>query len=474
MRLAGTGKEGQTVTNIQTDLIEKLRSRVRGEVLLPGDPGYDGARSIWNAMIDRRPAVIARCAGVADVRDSLALARGEGMEVSIHGGGHNIAGNAVCDGGLMLDLSPMKSVRVNPKMRRAWVEPGARLGDLDRETEAFGLATVSGINSTTGIAGLTLGGGFGWLTRKHGMTVDSLVSAEMTTAGGEWVRASEDENADLFWALRGGGGNFGIVTSFEFQLHPIGPEVLAGLIVYPFEQAKQVLTRHRELAKGMPEDMNVFAVLRQAPPLPFLSEDVHGKEVIVMAVFWGGDVEAGERAIAPLRDFGTPCGEHVGPQAYTAWQQVFDPLLAPRARNYWKSHNLAALSDGTIDTIIEYAGRLPSMHSEILVGMLDGQASRVSPEATAYSHRDARFVLNFHGRWERPEDDERCIAWAREFYQATAPYGTGGVYVNFMTEDETDRVPAAFGRSYARLVEVKNRYDPTNFFHLNQNVKPSV
>jgi FAD/FMN-containing dehydrogenase len=462
------------VVSIQTDMIERLRLRMRGEVLVPGDPGYDDARSIWNAMIDRRPAVIARCVGAADVRDAIALARDEGTEVSIHGGGHNVAGNAVCDGGLMIDLSPMRSVRVNPERRRAWVGPGARLGDLDRETEAFGLATVSGINSTTGIAGLTLGGGFGWLTRKYGLTVDSLVSAEMITADGRWVQAKENENPDLFWALRGGGGNFGAVVSFEFQLHPVGPEVLAGLIVYPFDQAKEVLTRHREFADEMPDEMNVFAVLRQAPPLPFLPQDIHGKEVVVLAVFWAGDIAEGERAIAPLREFGTPAGEHVGPQAYTAWQQAFDPLLAPRARNYWKSHNLAALSDGTIDTIIEYAGMLPSPHSEILVAMIDGQAGRISPEATAYGNRHAKFVLNFHGRWERAEDDERCVGWAREFYQATAPYGTGGVYVNFMTGDETDRVPAAFGGNYARLVEVKNKYDPTNFFHLNQNIKPSV
>jgi FAD/FMN-containing dehydrogenase len=324
------------------------------------------------------------------------------------------------------------------------------------------------------VAGLTLGGGFGWLTRKYGMTVDNLLSAEMITAEGKWIRASEEESPDLFWALRGGGGNFGVVTRFEFQLYPLGPEVLSGLIVYPFDQAKTVLTKYREFADDMPEDMCVWAVLRQAPPLPFLPEDVHGREVAALAVFWGGDIEEGRKAIAPLREFGTPHGEHLGPQPYTAWQQAFDPLLTPGARNYWKSHNLATLSDGAIDSIVEHTGRLPSPQSEIFLGMIDGQASRVSPEATAYSHRDAKFVLNFHGRWERATDDERCIAWAREFYRATEPYATGGVYVNFMTEDETDRVPAAFGRSHARLVEVKNKYDPTNFFHLNQNIKPSV
>lgn len=460
--------------SLQSGVVEEFKSKVRGEVLLPADSGYDDARSIWNAMIDRWPAMIVRCAGVADIMRSVALARDLGLPLSIRGGGHNIAGNAVCDDGLMIDLSPMKSVRVDPETRRAYVEPGATLGDFDHEAQAFGLATPLGINSTTGVAGLTLGGGFGWLSRTHGMTVDNLISAEVVTADAKRVRASADENPDLFWAIRGGGGNFGVVTLFEFQLHPLGPEVLSGLIVFPFEQAKAVLAKYREFVDTMPDDLNVWVVLRQAPPLPFLPEEVHGKEVVVFALFYAGRIEDGKRAIEPIRSLGQPHGEHIGPMPYAAWQKAFDPLLAPGARNYWKSHNFSELSDDAIDTLIEYARRLPSPQCEIFIGLIGGQASRVAADATAYAHRDTRFVLNVHGRWEKPEADEKCIAWAREFFNAAAPYATGGVYVNFLTQEELNRIAAAYGPNYDRLVQIKNKYDPRNLFHLNQNIQPSA
>ncbi len=462
------------MVRLRHDVIDQLRSDVRGEVLLPTDPGYDDARAIWNAMVDRRPAVIVQCAGVGDVMRSVALARDQGMEVAVCGGGHNIAGNAVCDDGLMINLSPMRSVRVNAEARRVYVEPGARLGDLDYETQVFGLATPVGINSTTGVAGLTLGGGFGWLTRKYGMTVDSLVAADVVTAEGKWVRASEEENADLFWGLRGGGGNFGIVTLFEFELYPVGPEVLSGLIVFPLDDAKAVLASYREFVAELPDELNVWAVLRKAPPLPFLPEEVHGREVVVLAAFCAGDIEQGRRALEPLRGFGKAHGEHMGPQPFTAWQRAFDPLLTPGARNYWKSHNFARLSDEVLDVVIEYAGKLPSPHCEIFIGLVDGQSSRVAPDVTAYSHRDAKFIMNVHGRWETPQEDEKVIAWARAFFEASKPFATGGVYVNFLTADEPERAVAAFGTNYERLVQVKDRYDPTNFFHMNQNIKPSV
>ena len=462
------------MVSIQRKVIDEFKSKVRGEVLVPTDPGFEAARRIWNAMVDRRPAMIVRCAGVADVMHSVALARELDLLVSVRGGGHNIAGNAVCDGGLMIDLSAMRSVRVNPKTRRAYVEPGATLRDFDHEAQAFGLATPLGINSTTGVAGLTLGGGFGWLTRKHGLSVDNLVAAEVITAEGERVAASEEDHPDLFWAIRGGGGNFGVVTLFEFQLHPVGPEVLSGLIVFPFEGAKTVLTRYRDFVDKMPDDLNVWVVLRQAPPLPFLPKDVHGKEIVVLAVFYAGKIEEGKQLIEPLRSFGKPHGEHIGPQLYRAWQQTFDPLLTPGARNYWKSHNFTKLSDGALDAMIAYAGKLPSPHCEIFLGLLGGQASRVRPDATAYSHRDVKFVMNVHGRWEKPDEDKRCIAWSREFFKAAAPYATGGVYVNFLTEEESDRVAAAYGTSYERLVQVKKKYDPSNLFRMNQNIAPSV
>lgn len=462
------------MASLRNELIQQLKSQVRGEVLQPSDPGFDEARTIWNAMVDRRPALIVRCAGTADVMRSVTFAREHELIVAVRGGGHNIAGNAVCDNGLMIDLSLMKSVRVNPDTRRAHVEPGATLGDFDHEAQAFGLATPLGINSTTGVAGLTLGGGFGWLTRKHGISADNLVSAEVITADAKQLRVSGEENPDLFWAIRGGGGNYGVVTLFEFQLHPVGPEVLSGLIVFPFDQAKPVLRKYREFVDKIPNELNVWAILRKAPPLPFLPAEVHGKEIVALPVFYAGKVEEGMKLIEPLRGFAKPHGEHIGPQPYTAWQKAFDPLLTPGARNYWKSHNFSELSDGAIDCMIDYAGKLPSPQCEIFLGLLGGEANRVAPDATAYVHRDANFVLNVHARWEKPKDDEKCVSWAREFFDASVPYATGGVYVNFLTQEEGDRVKAAYGSNYARLVQVKKKYDPENLFRLNQNIKPSV
>jgi FAD/FMN-containing dehydrogenase len=366
----------------------------------------------------------------------------------------------------------MKNVRVDAANRRAYVEPGATLADLDEATQAHGLATPVGINSTTGIAGLTLGGGFGWLTRKYGMTVDNLVSVELVTAEGERIRASETENADLFWALRGGGGNFGVVTRFEFRLFPVGPEITAGLIVFPFSQAKQVLTQYRRFVEAAPEELTVWVVLRKAPPLPFLPESVHGKEVVVLPLFYCGDAALADKLIAPLRSFGAAHGEHIGRQPHVVWQKAFDPLLTPGARNYWKSHNFTELSDGALDSIIKFAGRLPTPQCEIFVGHIAGAPNRVATDAMAYGHRDANFVLNVHGRWDEATDDQKCIAWARDFFQASAPYASAGAYVNFMTAEEGDRVAAAYGANYERLVEIKRRYDPKNIFHLNQNIKP--
>ncbi len=452
--------------------IENLKIRVKGKVILPGDPGYDDARRIWNAMIDRRPAVIVQCTEAADVPNAVLFARDHELEISIRGAGHNIAGNAVCDNGMMIDFSGMRTVRVDVESRRAQVEPGATLNDVDRATQRHGLATPLGINSTTGIAGLTLGGGFGWLTRKYGMTIDNLASVDLVTADGSQMRCSDRENTDLYWAVRGGGGNFGVVTRFEFSLHPVGPEILAGLLVFPFAQARQVFAKYREFVKSAPEDMNVWVVLRKAPPLPFLPADVHGKEIVALAVFYAGNDPGGQKLIEPLRRFGDAHGEHIGAQPYTQWQQAFDPLLTPGARNYWKSHNFTDISDGTIDAILQFAGRLPTAQCEIFLGLIAGAANRIPADATAYGHRGTKFVLNVHGRWDHPADDTRCIAWARDFFKASAPYASAGAYVNFMTAEETDRIAAAYGSSYARLVQIKSKYDPDNIFHMNQNIKP--
>jgi len=460
------------MTSSLPEATENLRRKVKGQVLLPGAPNYEEVRKIWNAMIDRRPAVIVRCARADDVPHAIRFARQNGLEISIRGAGHNIAGNAVCQGGMMIDLSTLKDVRVDAAKRRAYVDPGATLADFDEAAQEDGLATPVGINSTTGISGLTLGGGFGWLTRKYGMTVDNLISAEVITADGKKLRASETENAKLFWAIRGGGGNFGVVTQFEFELHPVGPEILAGLIVFPLDQTKQVLTQYREFINSAPEELSVWVVLRQAPPLPFLPKAVHGKEVVVLAIFYVGDIAEGEKWIAPLRRFGDAHGEHIGAQPYVQWQKTFDPLLTPGARNYWKSHNFTELRDEALDTMIGFANRLPSPQCEIFIALIAGAANRVPADAMAYGHRDAKFVLNVHTRWNEAAQDETCIAWARAFFKASAPYASAGAYVNFMTEEESDRVSTAYGANYTRLAEIKKQYDPENVFHLNQNIKP--
>jgi FAD/FMN-containing dehydrogenase len=452
--------------------ITGLKSRLKGSLLKKGDAGYDEARTIWNAMIDRHPALVAQCATAADVQETVRFAAQHGLLTAIKGGGHNIAGNAVCDGGLLIEFSRMKAVTVDPKARTARVEPGATLGDFDRETQKHGLATPLGINSTTGVAGLTLGGGFGWLSRRYGMSVDNLISCDVVLADGQLVKASEKDNPDLFWALRGGGGNFGVVTSFEFKLHPVGPNVLAGLFVFPLSDATAALKKYREYIKALGDDTTVWVVMRKAPPLPFLPPSVHGKEVIVFAAFHSGDEAAGRRAIEPVRGFGNLVGEALGMQPYTGWQSAFDPLLTPGARNYWKSHNLTDVADGLINLLVEYIGKLPSDDCEIFLGGIGAATTRVSPEAMAYSHRSTVYAMNVHGRWNSPADDDKCISWARDFCKKTEPFATGGVYVNFLTADEMSRVRAAYGPNYDRMVKAKQKYDPTNFFRMNMNVAP--
>ncbi|TYO66759.1 FAD-binding oxidoreductase [Bradyrhizobium hipponense] len=465
--------QGGAIT-LESDAITAFRQTLRGNVCLAEEPGYDEARTIWNAMIDRRPGAVVRCRGAADIIRAVRLAREHGLLVAVRGGGHNIAGNAVCDGGLLIDLSLMRSVRVDAFHRTARVDPGATLGDFDKEAQAFGLATPLGINSTTGVAGLTLGGGFGWLSRKFGLAADNLISADVVTAEGELVRASIAENTDLFWALRGGGANFGVVSSFEFRLHPVGPMVLAGLIVHPFARAKELLAGYRDVAVKAPDELTVWVVLRQAPPLPFLPAEIHGKEIVAFAVCYAGDENEGKRALEPLRALGEPIADVIGMQPFAAWQTAFDPLLTPGAYNYWKSHNFVELNDGLLDTLVSHTTSLPTGECEIFIGQLGGATSRMAVDATAFPHRDAKFVMNVHTRWRDPADEQRSIAWARRLFTETAPHATGGVYVNFMPEDETDRIASAYGPNYARLAALKAKYDPGNLFRLNQNVRPSA
>jgi FAD/FMN-containing dehydrogenase len=460
-------------TTVRTRPPDNARlASVQGQIILPQDATYDDRRQVWNAMIDRRPAMIVRCDALSDVPHVIAYAREHDLDLSVRGGGHNIAGSSVCDGGVVIDMSQMTDVVVDAGRRLASVLPGATLARFDAATQVHGLATPLGINSTTGVAGLTLGGGFGWLTRKYGMTIDNLVSADVVTAEGRQLIASERENPDLFWAIRGGGGNFGVITRFEFGLHPVGPEVVAGLLVFPHEQARAVLRQYRDYVASAPEELNVWAILRKAPPLPFLPESVHGQDVLALAVFYCGPPADADEHIAPLRRFGTPCGEHIGLQPYTAWQQAFDPLMTSGARNYWKSHNFSVLSDGALDCMTTFAERLPSSDCEIFVGLIAGAPNRVPADAMAYGHRDARFVMNVHSRWDDHADDMGCIDWARQFFAAAAPYSSAGAYVNFMTADESSRVAAAYGDNHARLVELKRKYDPNNVFHVNQNIQP--
>jgi len=466
--------QGGTIA-IAKERLDALRAVLRGSLVFPADPGYDVARTLWNSMMDRRPAAVVRAAGAGDVVQAVNFARENRLLLAVKGGGHNIAGKAACDGGLMLDLSAMKSVRVDPALGLARVEPGALLSDFDRETQAFGLSTPTGINSTTGMAGLTLGGGFGWQSRKRGLTIDNLVAVDVVLASGEFVQASAKQNVDLFWAVRGGGGNFGVVTSFEYRLHKLGPEVLAGLIVYPFEQAHQVFEGYRSFTATAPEEMTAWLVLRKAPPLPFLPASVHGKEVVVVAFCWIGEVSRGNELAAQLRSFGKPVGEHVGAMPFVSWQTAFDPLLEPGARNYWKSHDFKALTSDVEGVLCEAIGYLPSAECEAFIGHLGGAVNRVPAGATAYPHRDVEYIVNLHTRWREPGEDAKCIAWARGLFDALAPYATGGVYVNFMPEDETQRVAAgAYGPNYARLAELKAKYDSANLFCLNQNIRPTI
>lgn len=461
------------VRQLHASAISALATTLSGGVLTAGDAGYDEARRVWNGTVDRRPALIARCQSAADVQAAVRFGAAHRLLLSVKGGGHHIAGNAVADGGLMLDLSAMREVTVDPVERIARVGPGALLGDVDRAAQAHGLATPLGINSTTGVAGLTLGGGFGWLTRRHGMTIDNLQRVVLVTADGEVVAASATERPDLFWALRGGGGNFGVATSFEFKLHPVGPQVYAGLVVYPFAEARAVMRAWRDFTATAPDALSVWAVLRKAPPLPFLPASAHGSEVVILPLVHAGAVADGERAAAPVLQFGTPLGSALGPTPYAAFQAAFDPLLGPGGRNYWKSNNFRAVSDAALDVVIDAAGRLPGPECEIFMAQLGGAMARVAPSATAFAGRDANVIMNIHGRWSDPAHDDAVRTWARDAFAAAAPHATGSGYVNFLTEDEGERVASTYGANYPRLQALKHRYDPGNLFRMNLNIVPA-
>ena len=458
--------------DLPAEALAAFKTSFKGAVLGATDPDYEATRALWNAMIDRRPGLILRCTGVADVVQAVKFVRQHRLLSSVRGGGHNIAGLAACEGGVMIDLSLLRGVWVDAAARTARAQAGCTLGDVDRETQLHGLAAVLGFVSATGIAGLTVGGGFGYLTRKHGWTCDTLVSMDVVTAAGELVRASASENPDLFWALRGGGGNFGIVTSFEYKLHPVGPEILGGAIAWRAEDAGEVLRAYAAFSAAAPRELTTVAVLRIAPPAPWLPKEVHGKPIVALFVCHTGRVEDGEALLAPLRKLGKPVADIVMRRPYVQMQSLLDATQPKGRRYYWKSHYLPRIDARAIDIAIEHAGRIRSPHSAILLFQVGGALGELPAEHSPVGNRDAAYVLNIAGSWEKREDDAANIAWARDCFEAMRACSTGGTYVNFLTEEEgRDRIEAAYGPlNLERLSALKRRLDPDDLFRHTKRV----
>lgn len=451
-----------------------LKQRMMGAVTTPADPEYDKVRAIWNGQIDRRPALIARCAGTVDVIEAVRFAREHDLPASVRCGGHAVAGHALNDGGLLIDLSLMSGVHVDPTARTAHAQGGCLGAHLDRETQAYGLAVTGGIVSHTGIGGLTLGGGIGHLMRKAGLAIDNLRSCDVVTADGDLLVASETENPELFWGLRGGGGNFGVVTSFEYGLHQVGPQVLAGLLIYPMDDAPAVLRHFRDFMAEAPDEVGAMANLRLAPPLPAIPEAMHGKPIIALVVCYSGSVADGERVLRPLREFGSPLVDAIVPKPYVLHQQLLDAALPPGRHYYWKSHKLPPLNDQLIEVVAEYASRITSPFSTVPIFTQGGAVARVPDDATAFPGRSAAHDINIVAAW-LPDDPEpeRHTTWVREFWTAMLPY-SAGVYVNFMSDEPESAVPLGYGPAkYERLQALKKSYDPTNFFRFNQNIQPA-
>ena len=460
------------MTSIGQPALAVLRDRVDGEVLEPGDDGYDESRTVWNGMIDREPAVVVRCTRVADVVAAVDVARENGHPLAVKGGGHHVSGAGVCDDGIQIDLGSMDQVVVDPDARTARVGAGATWGDVDRETLAYDLAVPAGQDPNIGVAGLTLGGGVGWLSREHGLTCDNLLAADVVTADGEVVRASESEHPDLFWGLRGGGGNFGIVTEFEFRLHAVEPEVLAGSLIYHMEDAQEVFQRYRSFMADAPREVRPLLGITELPAASYYPEEVHGTRVVMLVMFYGGDPEEGKAVLAPLREFGDPVSDSVRRRSYGAWQRVGESTGV--ARTYVRSQYLDALSEAAIETIVDHGAAAPSAGSTVFVSPRGGAETEPAPDATAYPHREECHHLLVEARWSDPGRDDEHVGWVRAFHEALRPHATGAAAVNFLTADEpADRVRAAYGDNYDRLVALKEEWDPENVFRLNQNVEPT-
>jgi FAD/FMN-containing dehydrogenase len=454
--------------------IDDLKAGLRGELIKPGDGAYDEARKIYNAMIDKKPGVIVRAANVADVISAVNFARENSLPLAIRGGGHNVGGFALVDDGVVVDLSNMRSVRVDPEKQIARVEGGCNWGDVDHAGHAFGLAVPAGILSTTGVGGLTLGGGIGYLTRKYGLTLDNLISADVVTADGKFVTASAEQNQDLFWALRGGGGNFGVVTSFEFKMHPVHT-VHAGPIFFPVESAGEVLRHYREFMPSAPPELGAFFAFQVVPPAPPFPEEFHNRTACLIMTHYSGPGDQAEKAIDPIRKFAKPLWEHVGPAPHPAINSLFDGLLPyGQLQHYWKADYINEISDEAIAVHLEHGPKVPAFQSTMHIYPTHGAAQKIGSEETAYSYRDANYVHVIAAMYPDPADTPKNKQWVRDYWQALHPHSAGGAYINFLMEDDgEDRVRASFGTNYDRLVSIKNKYDPGNLFRVNQNIKPT-
>lgn len=462
--------DGQEI-DLPQDAFNGWKARLRGPVLAPNEAGYEDCRTVWNSMISRRPAVVARCIGVADVIECVRFAREHNLLLCIKGGGHNIAGLAVADGALMLDMSLMRGVWVDPHGRVAHAQAGCVLGDVDRETQLHGLASVLGFVSLTGITGLTLGGGIGYLTRRWGWTADNVIGMDIVTADARLMRASRDENADLFWGLRGGGGNFGVVTGIDYTLYRVGPEIVGGVVAWPASEAPGVLELYTKLAEQAPPELTLVAILRPAPPAPWLPKDWHGTPTVALLACHSGDPDEGEKAVAPIKSFGKPIGDVLTRRPYVQMQSFLDATQPKGRRYYWKSEYLPRIEPALCERVIEHAGRIRSPHSAVILFQMEGALNRLSQDHSPAGNRDARYLLNIAGSWERPEDDDANIAWARQAWSDMREFSTGGTYINFLTEDDgAERTAAALGVAVPRLAQVKARWDPHNVFRTNRNI----
>jgi FAD/FMN-containing dehydrogenase len=459
-------------TEIADAAFEELRTAFRGSLIVPGAAEFNEARKVWNGMIDRRPRLIAQCSGAADVIAAVNFARTHGLLVAVRGGGHSWPGHSVCDDGLMIDLSRMRGVRVDLAAKTVLAHGGALWGDVDHESQAFGLATSGGVVSTTGIGGLTLGGGSQtWLIRRYGSTADNLVAADVVTAAGDLLRASETENADLFWAIRGGGGNFGVVTSFEYQLHPVGPLVLAGPTFFLWDRAKEITDFYLEYVKKLPDELTTALYYWTAPPAPFLPESLHGQPVVIIAACYAGPAKTGEGVVAPIRAL-KPAADMLGPLPYTGLQTMFDPLFPKGIYSYAKSDYFDVIPTAMVDDMIAWAERKPTPLSLTHLNHFGGAMSRVANDATPFAHRDAMFAFSQDAFWDGPDATALNVKWVKDYWQAMRTHSPRGAYVNFMADEGEDRLRESYRGNYDRLLQIKRKYDPANLFRLNQNIKP--